>query len=222
MTTLYDSDEDHALPKKRGRGVGTVIGCFIAAVALVSIFSDADKPRVSVALAGDVSGADNDDDGRLTYKINKGHVVVVATTGEAKIDMVEEMKSRAQIRVKGNTTTITVDDDYQDDEKIKLHIPASAACRIELSAGLMAVKGLPCAVTDLVVRSGKMDVENVPKAHGTLAGSVSVGTVEIDGGDGKKSKSSGLGDLKAELPSSGSGPSLTARVDVGMLTVDVE
>lgn len=226
----YESPRRHS----RGRGIGSVIACFVIAIVAVSIFDSDEHRQVKRVVAKEahetlLAAAENasertapENDDVVTYKINKGHVVVVPTAGDLAIDMKDELRARAQIKVNGKRTTIDVDDDYSDDSKIKISVPAADACRIELSAGLLEVKRLPCGNSELIVRSGKMEVTDVGKTHGTLTGSVSVGTVKIDGGKGKVSKSAGVGDLRAELPATGSGPALIARVDVGMLTVDVE
>jgi hypothetical protein len=232
--SLYDNN-DHSPPHRhdKGRGIGTIIACFAIAFVVVSLFDSNEHRQVKrvvakeahemLMAANDVTErTPPDSDDVVTYKINKGHVVIVPTSGEAAIDMKDDMRARAQIKVNGKRTTITIDDDYSDDSKIKISVPANDACRIELSAGLLEVKRLPCSNSELIVRSGKMEVTDVPQAHGVLTGSVSVGTVKIDGGSGKVSKSSGVGDLRAEAPATGKGPALVARVDVGMLTVDVE
>ncbi len=234
MSRYDDEDEDQSRHRSgRSRGIGTIIGCFVIAIVAVSLF-DSDHhrqvKRVAAKEAHEMLMAANDVTERtapdsndvVTYKINKGHVVITPTTGEATIDMKDDLRARAQIKVNGKRTTITVDDDYSDDSKIKISVPANEACRIELSAGLLEVKRLPCTNSEFIVRSGKMEVTDVPKRHGSLTGSVSVGTVKIDGGSGKVSKSSGVGDLRAEATATGNGPALNARVDVGMLTVDVE
>lgn len=221
------SSHDEEPPTKRGRGIGTVIVCFAIAVGIGSVLDSGDN-RVKKAAAREAARDEAaerttpDSDDVTSYKVNKGHVIVVPTTGAASIDMNDDMRAHAQIKVNGKRTTITVDDDFSDDSKIKISIPATDACRVELSAGLLEIKRLPCADTELIVRSGKMEVTEVPKTHGKLSGSVSVGTVKIDAGNGKESRSAGVGDLRADVPGTGAGPNLTARVDVGMLTVDVE
>ncbi|MBL8628966.1 MAG: hypothetical protein JNM81_05020, partial [Rhodospirillaceae bacterium] len=176
---------DHETPRRhgRGRGIGTVIACFVVAIVAVSIFDSDEHRQVKRAVAKEahetlMAAADNasertapENDDVMTYKVNKGHVVVVPTTGDMAIDMKDELRARTQIKVNGKRTTIDVDDEYSDDSKIKISVPAAEACRIELSAGLLEVKRLPCANSELIVRSGKMDVTDVGKAHGKLAGS---------------------------------------------------
>jgi hypothetical protein len=209
--------------KSRGRGIGTVIACFAAAIAIAAVLDDDHKPRkpsVSIAVADDEPNSAGD--GRTTYKINKGHVVVNAADGAARVEMDPELKDKATISTQGKRTTISVDDSFSGDAKIRIHLPKTESCRIELGAGFLEVEGLPCAANELTVRSGKMDVNDVPKVHGALKGEVSVGMVTIRAGEGSPKKSAGVGELRAEAPATGDGPGLTARVDVGMLTVDVE
>lgn len=224
----------------KGEGLGlAVVGAAIAAVALsMTGHDDAWRPNVAAAAerstverAVDYYNAETapgaqlaaaDPESGPAYRINKGHVIVVGTPGPGRIDLDDDIRAHAKISTDGARTSIKVDDDYSGDGKIKILIPASAACRVELAAGLLEVKGLPCTETDLVVRSGKMEVDQVPKTHGALKGAVSVGTVSISGGTGQSQRSSGVGDLRAETPATGTGPSLNARVDVGMLTVETE
>jgi|GEM_PF-4879879 len=218
------SDElDTTKKSRRGRGIGTVIACFVAALVIAAVLDDEHaphKPSVSIAIADDEPIAEGEN--RAVYKINKGHVVVKTTQGTARVEMDPDLKDKAEISTQGGRTTISVDDSFSGDAEIRIHLPRTGSCRIELAAGFLEVEGLPCTENELTVRSGKMDVNDVPKAHGILKGEVSVGMVVIDGGDGPTKKSSGVGDLRAEAPATGEGPSLTARVDVGMLTVDVD
>ncbi|MBL8643892.1 MAG: hypothetical protein JNK21_08155 [Rhodospirillaceae bacterium] len=235
--TEHDHQAERRQRKHRsGPGIGTVVGAFVAAIVLANMLGNDDHkvkraaardaaPRELVPASEAESATERsapESNAQTSYKINKGHVIVQVTTGEAKIDMSDELRARAQIKVNGKRTTIDIDDDYSDNSKIKISIPAADTCRVELSAGLLESKGLPCKDNELIVRSGKMEVDGVPKNHGRLTGAVSVGTVKIDGGSGNVSKSSGVGDLRAEVPGTSNGPTLTARVDVGMLTVDVE
>ena len=213
----------------RGRGIGTVIACFVVAIIVVGLL-DHDEPRVRRAEARDTmrdnaaerENADTEPTDRATYRINKGHVVITPTDGEMKIDMSDKLRPHAHIKTTGQRVIINVDDEYEDDVKIKISVPKAAACRVELAAGLLEVKRPPCQDTDLTVRSGKMEVTDVPKSHGALSGAVSVGSVTINGADGKQSKSAGVGELRATLPGTSGGPTVTARVNVGMLTVDVD
>lgn len=217
------NDQIHSGRRRRGKGIGTVLLCFVAAIALAGVIDHDHRPHSAEARAAVTeTQAEPPADGRLSYRINKGHVVVTAVAGPGRIDLDDDIQAHAKVTTDDSRTTIKVDDAYSGDGKIRIQVSRASSCRIELAAGLLEVRGLPCGETDLTVRSGKMEVEDIPGDHGRLSGSVSVGTVIIDGGKGRSSKSSGVGDLRAELPAAGAGPSLTARVDVGMLTVDAQ
>ena len=225
MNTDNQYDERPAR-RNRGRGIGTVIACFAIAIGIAAVLDDDHhhRPRVSVAYGTDKESPDDIDtgDGHMTYKINRGHVVIVPTTAAMKIEMDDDLRARTKITTTERRVTIKVEDESDDDEEIRIFVPHAERCRIDLAAGLLEVNGLPCTDNDLSVRSGKMDVEGVPAAHGRLSGSVSVGTVSIDAGTEGKKRSSGIGELHADVPGSAVSPTLTARVDVGMLTVEVE
>ncbi len=211
-------NNDQHTEQKRGRGIGTIIACFVIAIVIAGVFEH-DDTTVRRAQARDAL-RDNAD--RITYRINKGHVIIVPTDGAMKIDMKDELRLATSLKTNGLRTVISVDDDFQDDVKIKIFMPAANACRVELAAGLLEVKRPPCIDNDLIVRSGKMEVTNVPKDHGLLSGDVSVGSVTITGTNGKQSKSAGVGELHAEVPGTNGGTTITARVNVGMLTVDAD
>jgi hypothetical protein len=230
METAHMEHDPHTTRHRRGRGIGTVIACFAAAVVIGGILDD-DEPhlrrseaRADAAFdnAAERENADTSHSDRATYRLNKGYLIIEPATGEMKIDMKDELRPHVHVKTEGQRVIINVADEYESDVKIKLAVPTAAACRIELAAGLLEVKRLPCRANDLIVRSGKMEVTGVPKSHGPLTGEVSVGSVTVTDSSGQQSKSAGVGELRAALPGVTDGPTVTARVNVGMLTVDVD
>lgn len=206
----------------RGRGLGTVIGCFVAAIAISSLFGVMDTPRpphVTVAWADDTPKPPQ---GVRTYEINKGFIVFVPTDEAARIEMSNEMRARATIKTEDFSTTITVDDVPITDSEIRIYVPRAASCTFDTMSGFVRSEGLPCDENVFTLRSGKMAIEDVPTEHGSLRGKVGVGAVSIKDNSGPAKRSAGVGDLRVEIPGTLTGPSLRARVDVGQLTIDVD
>jgi hypothetical protein len=206
-----------ATPRRR-RGLGTVIACAAVAIVLTAVLGrDEDAPGRAAAMAAEAMAAT---EGATVYVVNKGRVVVRASDGPARVELSEAMRATTEVVTAGQRTEITVRGEA--DEPIRIALPRAERCRVELAAGLLQVDGLPCGANEFAVRSGKMEIDNVPRVHGPLSAEVSVGRVEIGGRAGAGKRQTGVGDLRAELPGTVGAPSLTARVDVGLLTVDVE
>jgi hypothetical protein len=213
--------------RRRGRGIGTVIGCVVAAIAIGSIWDDDApyRPTVNVAWADDnreENATSANDTIPTSFSIDAGAVVIAPTEGKARVEFSGRLRDRATVSTVGTRMTIRVEGSTDRDDEIRLFIPRAAMCEVELMAGLLRSEGLPCESNTFKMRSGKMIIDNVPSHHGALRGEVGVGSVRMKDRDGPSKRSAGVGELRAELPGSLTGPTLTARVDVGMLTVDVD
>jgi hypothetical protein len=210
-------------PSRRGRGIGTVIGCIIAAIAIGALLDNGPfyRPTVNIAWADEQSHAVNESV-TTSFSINAGSVVVKPTDGKARVEFSDDLRDRATVTTTGSRMTIRVQGSTGRDDEIRLFIPSATVCEVELTAGLLRAHGLPCESNTFTIRTGKMVVDDVPASHGALQGEVGVGSVRLKDGNGPTKRSAGVGELRAELSGSLTGPTLTARVDVGTLTVDVD
>ena len=101
---------------RHGKGIGTVIFCFAAAIMIASVIGHDHEPRPAKAraadrdaeMATDVISSAAPADGRLNYRINKGHVTVIATSGEGKIELGDFVRDPAKITVECSRTVIDV------------------------------------------------------------------------------------------------------------------